>query len=798
MKPIKTTIFAVVLFLLPMTVLADPPRMNLELKWAYNTHKNIGDVELVDGNGDGRKEIYVGLVNNTILVFDSRGVKTGEFYVGNASQLGRINSIASGDIDADGVEELLLGLGGAKEVRTYEAQDFSINPDEITMTVKDKVLYRVIRYHGGVYAMKPDGRILWRYLTDDSVKAVAFVPRAAGGGYIAAGVGDLTIYIYNERSDEPLSGTTCYTEYVEDEESGWGSATDCATKACVGLNKCTSRWDNSLVEAGHPEKGTKDTCYISYDKQICEKDVAGEKVGWRFVEYEEKNGTVMFLDSNGRYMQRFDVRLKDDENRVVAGADNSISAIRVDDLRGNNQYDVEVASNNGEFLVLNASETGSVYALWGAKVAYLKDVETSAIKWHQGAEVRSIYSGDINNDRHKEVVAGTGEGQIVAYDSEGNLLWKQRIDDAVTGMSIVDVEGDEMGEVIVTSRDGNIYTYDSTGALEWTYPHKIPLYGLNVADIDKNDLQDFIVRTTGNLTRYETNEYFIKKFRADTLYNVAFDAFNGGDYTKASIYVDKALETYKSIRDKDGMPKCNLLRNKIDQEFKLKKKTEGDQQYNLALKYYSMNNFQNAIKYVNQAKEIYKSLGADEDVDKCDRMLATMGDEEKLQRKITADGYYNKAASLVNFGNYTGALEWIERAKAMYQELEYYNETVRCDILVISIADRHYRMALTAYEANDYPQVIKLATFARDLYVKANGYNASYSAADLARRANESMIKKTAPAPTEGVYIPYAVGAIVLVIVMIVFMRMKTPKTPPVRLPEKKAEEDLDDIEKGV
>ncbi len=771
------TILAVVL--LASYASAASPRMNLDVKWSYGARVSVGDMVLADADGDGYSEVYVGLQNNTVVVLDRFGRLVDEFALGNHSMIGRIYCMDAGDVDGDGVEELIFGLGGAKEVRTYTPQDFEVDEEGMGVLPKNRVLYRVIRYHGGVYVVNPDGSPVWRHITPDSVKSVSFL-RQQGKRYVAAGVGDNVIYVYNEKTDEPIEGQVCYSEDVVDEESGWATEADCLdpSKCCAGLRDCSCRWSEEEIEGNQ----TEDICYRTYTKIICEEGSTGDVLGWRYVEYKDMNGTVVVLDQAGGVAGTYEVWKRDDDGKIVEGVDNSVRDIYAGDIDGNILRELVIASNNGMFYVINASNVSAMGARWGSDL---------------GGQVRRVYAANVDGQGTMEVTAGSSGGVIETYESNGRLRWKQRVDDAITDIRMEDVELDGFKDVIVSSRDGNVYVYNAVGSLKWSYFAGKSLYGFRVADVDGNGLTDFIGYTTANVTRFEATEYYIKKFRADNFYNIAYDNLVSGDVTNASIYVDKAAELYNDIGDRDSLPRVNLLRARIDDEFRVKNKEEADRHYSQALSYYAMNNLEAALRKIDDARRIYEKIGDGTGVENCDELEDSIRDEMRMQKRLTADGYYTKAVTLSNFGNYSGALMMIDRAKEIYAEIDDYNGTVRSDILVIRIADRHYRIALTAYESGDYPKAMSYAETAGELYERADYHNASDTALDLVRRANQSIGKPVNGGGGEGQdYTIYVILAFAVAVAAVAYVRLKKPSTGRPRMPRDEIDEELAALEK--
>ncbi|MFH1054838.1 MAG: FG-GAP-like repeat-containing protein [Candidatus Altiarchaeota archaeon] len=785
----KITIALLTLLLVQTQVCADAPRMNLQAKWSYNTRGQIGGMVLADYDGDGKNEVYIGLRNDTILVLDRYGSKVAEFALGNASQIGGVYSMDVADVNGDGMKELIFGLGGAKEVRTYEAHDFEIG--DKTLTPKDKVLYRVVRKHGGVYVTGTDGTMVWRYLTDDSVKSVRHFQRPEGA-FIAAGVGDLVIYTYNERSNEEIEGKeVCTEEEVTDEEARWTSETDCKnhTKCCEDLLDCACRWSEKTLEDGQ----TEDVCYRSYTELVCGKEKYEQ--GWHLVDYRETNGTLTILDNNGKLKGKYDIRLLDDKGKIVAEADNSLLGIYSAKM-GQIYEEILTASSNGQLTVLNVTNLTRIQSSWKTIEEYLTDRKTGDVMWAQAIELRAVSAADINNDKLTEVVTGSGGGLVATYDSRGKLMWKQKVDAAVTDITVDDIESDDSKDIVVSSRDMSIYVYDPEGDLSWSYQADDSIYGVEVTDLDDNSLKDILIFTTQKVERYETTEFYIKRFRADSYYSKAYDKFVAEDYTGASIFLDRAISLYREIDDRDGIPKCNTLRARIDDEFKLRNKQDADRLYNLALSYYASNDLENTMKNADAARIIYEKIGDKEGIGRCDSLEANAKDEARTQKKIMADGYYGKAVTLSSFQNYTGALELIDKAKETYAEADYYNETVKCDMFVLGIADRHYRLAEAAFKSEDYVKAISYAKIARDLYLRAGSVNASETAGELLREATDAMNN---PKPNRGAdmdYMPYVLGAAAVIILLAAYSRIKRPKTRVMRMPPQAADEELEALEK--
>ena len=801
----KKLFYILILSLLAINCQADAPRMELDIIWSKSISQEIADLVIADVNWDGKDEIIVGYKNNSVVTYDRFGNPINEFYLGNQSTIGSIYAMHLADVDEDGREEIIFGLGGAKEIRTYDLHEFEVDEKGMSIKSKDEVLYQVTRYHGAVYVTELDGKLVWRRLMQDSVKSVAYHQSEFEGGYVIAGVGDQIIYIMNERSGERMSGEVCTYNIVTDEISGWATKASCENpnNCCPDsqvCGDCTAYWDDDIINEVLCDKclenkppnlckdecQTTDVCIRSYELRECRKDATGDIIGWQLVTYKQMNGTIHFLDKNGIEKYKYGIFLKDEQSgkiiteipittRIIVGkdpvskearfrpVDNTITSLISKDIDGDGREDIIVGSNNGEFYTLNVSNLSTIRIAW---------------KNSMDSEVKKVNAGNIDEESHLEIVAGDNFGSIVVCDSSGEVKFRQRVDDSITDIYIADVEGDGVSDLVVTSRDRKIYVIDGTGNIIWSYNFRAPVYGVAVADIDKNEMQDFIVYSTKNITRLQTNEFYIKKFRADRLYERAYDAFSQNDNIRASIYVDTAYDLYTEINDKDSLPKCRLLRARIDESAKVEQVREAENYFNMALSYYSINDLDSALSNLEKSKMVFEKIEHAEGIRKCDELLQDIKDDSIAQRRIFADGLYIKAVTLSNFGNFTGALQLIDEAKTIYNEIEHYNETKRCDDFIVGIGDKHLRLAQSALATKTFERALSYVSIAAEIYSEIGRQDKIVEAMDLEAKIIEERDKPPENIVLDGEYTVYVIGTVILMIVIVVFMLSSRNKKP--------------------
>ncbi len=801
----KTMIAAAIMFLLASSAMAEAPKMKLDNKWTKAMGIQVADIVVTDVDGDGKDDVIVGLVNNTVITYNNYGIKIAEYTLGNASKIGRIYSMALGDVDQDGQDEVIFGLGGAKEIRTYDPHDFEFTEDFIVKQ-KSSVLYRVQRYKGSVFVTEKSGELVWRHATLDSTRAVDYVNSIKEGGFVIAGVGDLAMYTYNEQSTDTITDTQCIYMPHENVMSGWSTSADCNNKKkCCPTQKdcsdCSAKWDSS-----------EEVCYIDFTEIICGDDIGDvEIIGWHYVTYKVFNSSVFFLDRNGRNRYSFPIVFRDNithkpielvpsGRRLLTGSkaqnvryamvevNNGINGILGRDIDYDGLDELLVASRNGEFYTINITNLSSIVQEWNS---------------YMGGEVRVVHATNLDDINDLEVIAGNNEGEILATKTNGEIIWKQMVDDAITGITSSDVEGDDSMDIIVTSRDMNMYIFDSSGNIIWTYNLGEPAYGIKVKDMDGNGLQDFVVFTTENVTRLQMNEFYIKKFRADGMYDRAYDSFSSNDYTRASVYIDMAFQMYEEIDDRDSIPKCKLLRARIDDEFKITLKKEADRFYGLSLNYYAINELDAAMNNIQRAKEIYEKIDDEVGIQKCDSLSMEIMDDKKSQRKLNADGLYTKAISLSNFGNYTGALEFLNSAIKVYDDIGFFNESIKCEAMIIGIGDKHLNMADMALKSRNFQKAIIYASTAKEIYNNIGRKDLVENANEIINLAQEGLLKPVEDLDQKSNLAFYMTIAIMVLVFLIILTKIQArPKGRTVQIEKEPVEsyseeDEIEDLELG-
>ncbi|MFC2162408.1 FG-GAP repeat domain-containing protein [Candidatus Altiarchaeota archaeon] len=738
-------------------------RENMEFKWVYTTPGRIGALKAEDIDNDGATDILVGLYTGHLLILDQSGRYKSQFYLGNASVIGRIYSIDTADLDMDGRKEIILGLGGAKTTFTYSKSGFEAPEDGIGgLRRKDVVLYKVIRNFGGIYAINNKGKHLWNYTTSDSINSVKAARRVANEKpTIYAGLGDITTYVYNRFGSYTIRNWECEDIDIANESTYY----DLAHCNCDGCN-----W---YLNPSEPEGGE---CFRSYSYERCLwKDQSAK--GWNLTEEPVFNGSLLVLDSEGNLLDTKEFVYSSIDGSESVKADNNIMDVELGRVTGNQVPDIIVASENGNVYVMNQTNRTDLKDLWSVqryfKITYSD--EKLGKDSDLGIAIRSIAVNDINGDGNDDIIVGTNIGDVLSINHKGEPGWRQKIDDIVTDIEIQDIEDDGFNDIILSSRDKKVYIMDPNGNINWKHSFRNDIYGLEITDLDKNNIKEIIVYSRNNITCMQLTEFYVKRRKGMTYYTTAGDSLNLGDYTKAMIYAQKAKQMFEDINDQDNLGRTSILIDGIGDDLVEYKKHEADRYYQTALSAYSVNDFDTALQYARKSEELYKEINSENGIGIINSLVDQIKKEQLTRTKIEADGYYTKALSLKILKNITASLEYIDKAKIIYDRIKYYNGSIECTQLIIDIGNDYMRKAEHGYRTRDYPVSIEYANLAAKMYQKAEDNSSLKRVENLIEKVDTEMKNP----PQEGLGIDYRliIGAVfILLVAGILFSKRRKPE----------------------
>lgn len=378
----------------------------------------------------------------------------------------KARSIAVGDVDGDGISDIVIGSSDAHPGNGY------------------------------IHVFKSTGNLLWSYQPDGySVMAVG-VGDLDGDGYGDVVCGTGKGYAYGIRSNRTSPTTflpvllwsssavdnpSWWIEDVEvgdfdgdgkiDVASGSSGGTVCAFRGYDGSPfwpRKTHDGDISVVAVGDINSDEKDDIVIGvrdttapYDGALAYRGFDGALL-FQFEDVETIRGALAVGDLDG-----------DGDDEVVAGSMNTwtvyalkyssppnptllwstylhsaeIRCIDIDDLDGDGDNDVAVGTEyiNGDNCVALDGSSGDV--IW-----------TIAL----GDEIPSIDIGDLDGNGLNDVVAGGDDinnDNLWVVNSTGSLFWNKSVDGETCkrGILVDDINADGMSDVVVAICEGNLY-----------------------------------------------------------------------------------------------------------------------------------------------------------------------------------------------------------------------------------------------------------------------------------------------------------------------------------------------------
>ena len=718
---IARNVAVVIIFLLGCSLSSayDPTR-NMNLKWRYTFPSSGRSFTVADLDNDGSPETIVGLYDGTILVLSSEGMLKSRFSLGNQSKNGRIYAIDSGDINGDGKNEIVVGFGGLKVIETFPQSGFTVlNNSDGGIQWVDKVLQKTIRYIGNIYYLSSNGSVLWKKQTYNSVLDLNVVDFNRNGVKdVLVSVGDHSIDVYGEKGNLNYTNRTCEEEYIEDEYIGYDKGECSACSACNDesfdyRSPCSCDWNY-----------TSEECYISYTLRTCTVSVSTVP-GVILVEYPLMNGTVFIYDGNGNQLWRKDMLTYLLNGKINATADNNIRVVESADLNLDNRMDVIFGNDEGSLFAFNQSGL----LLWNYSVS---------------GGIKSIAVLRSNQTGGPYVVVGSENGNLLFLDRTGGLQWSSMVKKSIESIKIADVDNDDEEEIVVGSESGNIYVYDTTGIEEWYYPASSSLYYLGVVDVDKNGYYDFLVGSLTNATLYEMNKDYVLRQNANAMYTKAEFFFSQLKYSMSMAYVVKAKNVFLDIRDAEGISKCDVLVQRINNELKIGKKLEADSIYDRAVASYARNDIDSSMLLIGEARRIYTDIGDADGKKKCDSLESEINNFILSEKAVNAESIYFKALSELGQRNYTAALAMSRESKMLYEEICYVNGTILANRVITGVADSYYTDAQIKLSVKDFNTSLEYAKNAFELYNETKSYDGTAKAEllirDIERKRGEGQL----------------------------------------------------------
>jgi len=241
------------------------------------------------------------------------------------------------------------------------------------------------------------------------------------------------------------------------------------------------------------------------------------------------------------------------------------------------------------------------------------------------------------------------------------------------------------------------------------------------------------------------------RYNALASYDRALDYYAQKDYKSALKYASTSQQLYSQIEDQDGMLKATSLVTRINTEYG----QLNEQRLRLAQTYYDkaeemliIRDYVNATEYAKSSREIYmefynaavleeQGLASSEKVktklysgyvrnvdNLIERINSEWGSEKKKEQ---AELFYTRAQEYYIEAQLESALNYAQRAKSYFTDLNEYIGVNKCDSLITSInnrmadkreADTNYEKAYSFYSTAEFESALLYVGKAKNLYVK--------------------------------------------------------------------------------
>lgn len=312
---------------------------------------------------------------------------------------------------------------------------------------------------------------------------------------------------------------------------------------------------------------------------------------------------------------------------------------------------------------------------------YVLDLDGNDLwNYTTGGYVREIIVEDLDGDGEKEVIVGSND--LYVLDSDGNLKWQNGAGvDAINDLDIVDLEDDGNYEIIVGS--DKLYIFDCSGDEIWSRDVGV-VRSICTSDLDGDGYDEVMVGTwdTHRLHVFHS-EIYLKMKEADSYFSDANSHYKSKKYKEALEYAEKAEQMYEELNDKHKLSRVRELITRINNYADLlgSEVEIARSFYEQAQEFYLEGSYINASELAERAKWKYLSVKNYTAVDECKELI----NNSRRYLILEADDLYENATYRYDEGNYTMALEDIEKAAIYYHVVDINDSSVKSHELMAEI-----------------------------------------------------------------------------------------------------------------
>jgi len=309
----------------------------------------------------------------------------------------------------------------------------------------------------------------------------------------------------------------------------------------------------------------------------------------------------------------------------------------------------------------DTNDDGDLEFIVAADKFYLLDKDLNTI-WHSCDETNTFLINDFDGDDTEEIVLA-GE-ELLFYNYNGLLYWKEKLNEEAVGIFLGDFDSDGFNEIVVFG-ESKIFAYDKEGTKkgEFEYPTYKNLNVTYIDDLDGDGTNEVILGIENHIivlenekkvadysTTYSSDE--ISKIRTKDVDNDGKKEIIASTLTFLNVltYIKQTPEEIEEEKEEV-----------VDIEAK---KTQANSLYMQGGSFFNNKNYKEAKTKFTQAKSLYEEIGDTEMVNVCNQFIS------KAYQGINGDTYFSEAQTKEEEGDYEGAIQSYETAKAFYSEID--------------------------------------------------------------------------------------------------------------------------------
>ncbi len=428
--------------------------------------------------------------------------------------------------------------------------------------------------------------------------------------------------------------------------------------------------------------------------------------------------------------------------------------------------------------------------VWKQRTTYVLNVQVMDKYNLDGNSVNSVAASDIDLDGKPEIIAGTYRGIyliddgikwkyptqtgikkvaasnlyetgliaatdgniLYALDATGKLMWQKELGN-VADLTIADLDNDSTTEIITVEED-KIRAYGTQGSLLWEYPqgdiiHKMLLLSDN----------ELAINTKNKIFLLQTDEVYAKNLTAYKYLDMAKDYYRKEDCLSARGPAEKALELLTQINNTEGMLDAEII--KLQCQNDTTNKELADEYYAMAQKYFQDADYENARAYNDKAMQIYSDVGYTYGVTwLCGKLLEQIDAADYKLKVDQADKLYAAAYWQYTTDNLHNATISLDKAKGIYQDINYTQGIKNCDSLYKDIetkekkktADELADLGKRKYAELEYSDAINSIEQALEIYREINATNEITDMTNLRNLSERHVQAEQCYATAEGNY----------------------------------------------